>query len=69
MSLFDQLGQPNMQQSVNSLKANPSAFLKSKGFNVPDGMTDPQTITRYLLQSGQIANNRLQSIMQMFNRR
>ena len=80
MGLFDQLnigpqsapkqaqGNPmqGMQQEVGQLKAHPCASLKNRGFNIPDGMTDAEQITRYLLQTGQIGNSRLQAVMKMF---
>ena len=80
MGLFDQLGgqqnspqqmdprqmQQQMQRDVDQIKANPGPFLKERGFNIPEGMTDAQQITRYLLQTGQIGNSRLQSVMKMF---
>lgn len=63
MSLFNQLGnQPNM---MNQLRANPAAMLKQRGFNIPDGMTDPQQIINHLIQTGQINNSRLQMAQQM----
>ncbi len=80
MGLFDQLGgkqnspqqmdprqmQQQMQRDVDQIKANPESFLKERGFDIPEGMTDAQQITRYLLQTGQIGNSRLQSVMKMF---
>lgn len=80
MGLFDQLGgqqmpqqqmdprqmQEMMQRDVGQIKAHPGSFLKERGYNIPDGMTDAQQITRYLLQSGQIGGNRLQSVMKLF---
>ena len=70
MSLYEQLGgQPNMQEELNSIKSNPVSYLKAKGFNVPEQMNNAEQITRYLLQSGQIGNSRLQSVMRMFTHR
>ena len=79
--LFNSLGNKNKQinpqqnanpdQMLQELKNDPSSFLKSRGFNVPDGvnMNNPQSIINGLMQSGQIGNNRFQQIMRLFGRR
>ena len=78
MSLFDNLGKQNAQQSANpqqmlqQLKSNPASILKQAGLNIPDDMNNPQQIINYLIQSGQVNNSRLQGaqrIMQMFGKR
>lgn len=80
MGLFDQLGQQRqqmdprqmqqqMQQEVGQIKAHPCTYLKNKGYNIPDGMTDAKQITQYLLQTGQIGTPRLQQVMSMLGRR
>ena len=56
-----------MQNEVGQVKAHPGSYLKAKGFNIPDGMTDPGQITQYLIQSGQIGNGRYQMAMRMLN--
>lgn len=79
MGLFDQLGQQpqqgrpmdprqmqqQMQHEVGQIKAHPGTYLKGKGYNIPDGMTDAKQITQYLLQTGQIGTPRLQQVMSM----
>lgn len=50
--------QQAMRNEIGQIKAHPSDYLKQKGFNVPDGMTDAGQITQYLLQSGQIGGGR-----------
>ena len=57
--------QQAMQQEIGQIKAHPGDYLKQKGFNVPDGMTDAGQITQYLLQSGQIGGGRYQQVMRM----
>ena len=57
--------QQAMQQEIGQIKAHPTDYLKQKGFNVPDGMTDAGQITQYLLQSGQIGGGRYQQVMRM----
>lgn len=83
MSLFDKLGggpaqapqqmdprqmQQQMQQEVSDIKAHPASFLKVRGMNIPDGMTDAQQITQYLLRTGQIGAPRLQQVMRLFGK-
>ena len=76
MSLFDQLGtsapaqltrQVNPIQEVQTLRADPIHYLRQKGFNIPDGMTDPGQITQHLLRSGQVGSARYQQAMRMLN--
>lgn len=57
--------QQQMQQEIQQIKAGPGKYLKARGFNVPDGMTDAGQITQYLLQSGQIGGGRYQQVMRM----
>ena len=78
MGLFDRLGgQQNAQQEqqrpmtdaemhreVDAIKGNPVGYLRQRGYNIPDGMTDVRQITQYMLQNGMIGGNRLQSVMQ-----
>jgi hypothetical protein len=78
MSLFDRLAQqPQEQQGITPdmmraemgrIQANPAAYLQQRGFNIPQGMTDPKQITQYLLQSGQVGGGRLQQVMRMLGR-
>ena len=68
MSLFDAL-QANPMQMIQQLRQNPSAVLKQAGMTIPDGMSNPQQIVQHLVQSGQVSNAKLQSVMQMMGRR
>lgn len=54
-----------MQQEISRISANPGAYLKEKGFTVPDGMTDARQITEHLLRTNQISNPRYQMVMRM----
>ena len=69
MSFFDshqtQQMPDAMQRDLGGIKANPGSFLHSRGYNIPDGMTDPKQITQHLLQTGQIGGGRLQQVMRM----
>lgn len=74
MSFFDSHRQTaqqmpeDMQRDLGGIKANPVSFLHSRGYNVPDGMTDPKQITQHLLQTGQVGGGRLQQVMRMLGR-
>lgn len=60
--------QQNPQQMMQAIKNNPVSFLKERGFNIPGNMTDPRSITNYLLQSGQIGGQRMQMAQQVLQR-
>ena len=72
MGMFDKLGQkpqqPNPTQMLQQLRSNPVSVLKQAGYNIPEGMNNPQQMVNYLLQSGQVPQARYQQAMQMFNR-
>lgn len=59
--------QMNPMQMVQQLKSDPAGFLKSMGFNIPNGIDphNPQSIISSLMQSGQVNNGRYQQAMQM----
>ena len=77
MSLFDVLGNQTARQGpgntpfaairrdIGEISSSPGSYLQSRGFSIPDGMTDAKEITQYLLQTGQIKAPRLQQVMQM----
>ena len=77
MGLFDQLGQSVQNKQVNSqqafqsdlasLKSDPVAYAKSHGKNIPDGMTDPNQMIQYLLNSTQVNNPRYQMALSLIN--
>ena len=76
MSFFDAMrqrqtghGQSGMQAELGNIKADPSGYLKDRGFTIPDGMTDPKAITQHLLQTGQIGNGKLQQVLRMIGMR
>lgn len=74
--LFDQIGgqqaapqqQMTLQQAAQSIQRNPQAFLRQMNLNVPDGMTDPQQLAKYLVSSGQRSNSLLQMLMSRMGR-
>lgn len=69
MSIFESVGQPDMRQLIQQIKANPGAMLQKKGFKIPQGMNDPNQIIQHLCQSGQVQSQRVQQIMQRLGRR
>lgn len=64
-SLYSQFNRPNPMQMLNQLKQNPAAVLRQAGFNVPDGMSNPNQIIQHLLTSGQINQGRLMQAQNM----
>ena len=52
-------------QYLAQIKSNPVAFIRQAGFNIPDGINNPQQMIGYLLQSGQIPQSRLAQAQQM----
>lgn len=55
----------NPAQMLAQLKANPMQLLQQAGFNVPQGMNNPQQILNHLMQSGQINQGQMQQAQQM----
>jgi hypothetical protein len=72
--VFDALkgGAPNTpmnpMQMLNALRSDPSAFLRSRGLNIPQGMNNPQQIINHLLQSGQVPQSRYAQVLQNMQR-
>lgn len=68
MGILDKLGhspQPsNPMQVLQQLRSNPVSMLKQAGYNIPDGMGNPQQMVNYLIQSGQIPQSRYQQVIQ-----
>ena len=54
--------QRSMQADVSRIKSGPAAFLRSRGYDIPESMTDANQITQYLVQSNPILNARYQAI-------
>lgn len=59
-----QQGYNNPFQMLNALRSDPSAILRARGLNVPDGMRNPQEIINHLLQSGQVPQSRYVQVLQ-----
>lgn len=68
MGLFDSLGnqqQQNPMQMLSQLKQHPAEMLKQAGYNIPDGLNNPQQIINHLLNSGQVNQGRVNMAQQM----
>ena len=61
-----QMDPRQMQQEVGQIKADPVSYLKARGYNIPDGMTDAKQITQYLLQTKQVGIPMLQKTASLF---
>lgn len=62
----------NVMQQLQQLRQNPMQFLRQRGFNVPDNVTDPQAIIQHLMNSGQVSQqqmNQAQAMAQGFGLR
>lgn len=72
MGVFDKLEQNpqqrNPMQMLQQLRSNPVNVLKQAGYNIPNGMNNPQQMVNYLLQSGQVPQFKYQQAMQAFSR-
>ena len=62
-----QMNPMQMGQMLQSLRNNPLSFLASKGFNVPQGINNPQQMVNHLVNSGQVNQNAINQAMQMAN--
>ena len=64
------MGMGNVMGMLQQLKANPMQFLMQRRFKLPQGMqaNDPQEIINYLVQSGQVSQQQINSAYQMAQR-
>lgn len=60
--------QQAFQNDLASLKADPIAYAKAHGKDIPEGMTDPGQMFQYLLSTTPINNPRYQIVMGLMNR-
>lgn len=64
--MMGSVNQNNPIQMLSQLQSNPVSFLIKRGFNVPQNIgNDPNSITQYLLNSGQISQNKYNQTVQM----
>lgn len=59
--------QQAFQNDLASLKSDPVAYAKAHGKTIPEGLTDPNQMAKYLLRSTQVNNPRYQAAMQLIN--
>ena len=57
--------QMNPMQMIQQLQANPMQFLQKAGFNVPSNLNSPNDIIQYLMNSGQVSQQRYEQARQM----
>lgn len=53
--------------TLQEFRANPVALLRAEGYRIPDGMTDPEQLTQYIIKTGQVRNGRLGLIQRVVN--
>ena len=58
--------QDQMANTVERFKQNPLGMLAQR-FNIPQGMSDPNQILQYLLNTNQITQEQVNRVMQMRN--
>lgn len=70
--LFNALGGMAMGNNpmamLQQLRSNPLGFLRQRGFNVPDNLSDPNQIIQHLMNTGQINQNQYEQARQMAQR-
>lgn len=64
---YSAMNQQNPMQMLNALKSNPVQFLMERKFNLPKNIdaNNPQEITNYLVQSGQVSQETYNRARQM----
>ena len=60
--------QPNIMGMLSQIKSDPVGFLMRYRFNVPQNIKTPDGIINYLLSSGQISQQQINSAYQMAQR-
>ena len=69
--LFDALGgkarmpHGNPMQMLSQLRQNPMQFLQRAGMRIPQNLNDPNQIIQYLMNSGQVSQQRYEQARQM----
>ena len=57
--------QKNPLQYMNQFLQNPLGALRTSGYTIPEGMTDPRQIANHLISSGQLGRGKLGMLQQM----
>lgn len=55
----------NPMQMLQVLRNNPASFLAQAGYQVPEGMTNPNQIIQHLLGTGQVTQARIAQAQRM----
>lgn len=55
----------NQMQLLQQLRQNPIQVLRQAGLNVPDNLSDPNSIIQHLMNSGQITQQRYEQARQI----
>lgn len=66
MSMFDKV--TNRQPSMQDIQRDPIGMGRKAGYQIPDGMNNPQAIFQHLVQTGQITNPMMQRLMPMMQK-
>lgn len=59
---------PMVQQMMQRMQRNPMQMLQQSGYNVPQGMNDPNEIIRYLTQTGQVPQGQYDQFVKTMQR-
>lgn len=54
-----------MMQMLQQLKGNPAQFMAQRGFQIPQGVTNPQQIVQQMLNSGRVTQAQVDQARQM----
>lgn len=65
IEMFDNI--TNFFQMLNELKSDPVAFAAKNKCSIPQGMTDPNEMAQYLLNTRQITQTQVNNAMKMRN--
>lgn len=55
----------NIMQMIPQIRQNPLSVLKKAGYNIPNGVNDPNKIIQHLIQSGQVNQGQLDYAQRM----
>lgn len=55
----------NPMQYMGQFMKNPIGALRQAGYNIPDGMSNPQQIVNHLINNGQLNNSKLAQLQNM----
>lgn len=67
--LYQETQNNNLTNRIQQLKDNPAQYLMQSRFNVPqEYQQNPQDMVNYLVQSGQVSQDRVNGAMMLANR-